>query len=201
MNSLYIHSISETSIRSLSTPEAIAHLLSHLYVHRAAPAWKDKDHSTWFRKTILAAFSSLTPSSPTLPTTSHRATFNAMYTTSSTLRYSVYRHLVVLEPLDPGMRKLFSFTPSSEDLNSIMTREKSLACDPLPPKVGARVSAYDEAFFEGVGEEEFIVRRSRREEEAILARAIPDAGIRDQLRVCNLFFFSLSFLFLSAFVR
>ncbi|KAJ3498394.1 hypothetical protein NLJ89_g10226 [Agrocybe chaxingu] len=92
----------ETEALSMSPPAGVLHLLSHLYVQRSAPVWKD--HTAWFTATITEAFSTL-PSS--LPTTERKKAFLTQYQNLN-LRYSVYRHVMVLET---SYRRLFSFIP------------------------------------------------------------------------------------------
>lgn len=86
---------------------------------------------------------------------------------STTLRYSVYRHVLVLEQT---FRHLTPFIPRS------VLQAKQLACDPLPPLKA--LSEYNEDFFAGA-EEIFSVSPRRRDARA-LERLIPDAGIRAQ---------------------
>lgn len=128
---------------SLSPTGATLHILSHLYVLRCFPLWKE--HASWFSKTISAAFSSLAGS---MPHSEKRNAFYELYEHTS-LRYSVYRHILVL---DAPFRRLFSFIPRE------ILEGKSLACDPLPPPTA--LSHYDEEFFRGV-EETHSERRRR----------------------------------------
>lgn len=86
---------------------------------------------------------------------------------STTLRYSVYRHVLVLEQT---FRHLIPFIPRS------VLQAKQLACDPLPPLKA--LSEYNDDFFAGA-EEIFSVTPRRRDARA-LERLIPDAGIRAQ---------------------
>lgn len=117
----------------------------------------------WFENTANGIRSSLNAqrSNPT------RERFLQMYG-STTLRYSVYRHILVLEQ---SFRNLTPFIPRSVLL------AKQLACDPLPPLTAS--SEYNDAFFAGA-EEIFSVRPRRRDARA-LERLIPDAGIRAQI--------------------
>jgi len=117
----------------------------------------------WFESTANGIQSSLNAqrSNPT------RERFLKMYT-STTLRYSVYRHILVLEQ---SFRNLTPFIPRSVLL------AKQLACDPLPPLTAS--SEYNDAFFAGA-EEIFSVRPRRRDARA-LERLIPDAGVRAQI--------------------
>lgn len=147
----------------LSPAQSILHLLSHLYAQRSAPLWKSASHMKWFENTANEIRSSLNAqrSNPT------RERFLQMYG-STTLRYSVYRHILVLEQ---SFRNLTPFIPRSVLL------AKQLACDPLPPLTAS--SEYNDAFFAGA-EEIFSVRPRRRDARA-LERLIPDAGIRAQI--------------------
>lgn len=147
----------------LSPAQSVLHLLSHLYVQRSAPLWKSASHMKWFESTANGIRASLNAqrSNPT------RERFLQMYA-STTLRYSVYRHIVVLEQ---SFRNLTPFIPRSVLL------AKQLACDPLPPLTAT--SEYNDAFFAGA-EEIFAVRPRRRDARA-LERLIPDAGVRAQI--------------------
>lgn len=147
----------------LSPAQSVLHLLSHLYVQRSAPLWKSASHMKWFESTANGIRASLNAqrSNPT------RERFFQMYA-STTLRYSVYRHIVVLEQ---SFRNLTPFIPRSVLL------AKQLACDPLPPLTAT--SEYNDAFFAGA-EEIFAVRPRRRDVRA-LERLIPDAGVRAQI--------------------
>ncbi|KAF8878008.1 transcriptional repressor TCF25-domain-containing protein [Gymnopilus junonius] len=153
----------------LSDSMGILHILSHLYVQRSSPIWKD--HSAWFSSTITSAFPSTLPS--TLPTTGRRKSFLNQYENPH-LRYSVYRHIMVLET---SYRHLFSFIPKQ------VLEAKSLACDPLPPLT--KISEYDDEFFKSV-EDAFSsrsrTRRQRAVDERRLAQMIPDAAFRQQLQ-------------------
>lgn len=117
---------------SLSPVVATLHILSHLYVQRCFPLWKE--HATWFSKTISEEFSTLPASSSN---SDKRNAFYDQYEHSS-LRYSVYRHILVL---DAPFRRLVSFIPRE------VIEGKSLACDPLPPSTAQ--SHYDQEFFRG----------------------------------------------------
>lgn len=147
----------------LSPAQSVLHLLSHLYVQRSAPLWKSASHMKWFESTANGIRASLNAqrSNPT------RELFLQMYA-STTLRYSVYRHIVVLEQ---SFRNLTPFIPRS------ILLAKQLACDPLPPLTAT--SEYNDAFFAGA-EEIFAVRPRRRDARA-LERLIPDAGVRAQI--------------------
>jgi hypothetical protein len=67
--------------------------------------------------------------------------------------------------------------------------ERSLSCDPFPPR--HPLTAYNESFFEGVDDLFAYRPRTRRERELDrrrLVQMIPDAGFRQQLEVRILFF-------------
>lgn len=170
----------------LARPVGAAHLLSHLYVQRSAPLWKE--HSAWFASTVTDQFTTLPNHLPI--SESHRC-FMSLYLNSSP-QYAIYRHVIVLEST---CRRLFSFIPRD------VTSAKSLACDPLPPPTS--VTTYDQEFFKGV-DDLFTLRARTRQERAAderrLERLIPDALFRGQLQVryqfsslmsYNLFTFSL----------
>ncbi|KAH9483302.1 Transcription factor 25 [Psilocybe cubensis] len=158
-----------TDSSSLPPAEGILHLLSHLYVQRSSPIWKD--HAGWFESTIAEEFTHL--SSGALPSTERRKAFLGQYTNRN-LQFAVYRHIMVLET---SYRRLFSFIPRQ------VLEAKSLACDPLPPPTA--VSQYDEAFFGGVDDlysPRLRTRRQRQLEERRLAQLMPDAAFRQQLQ-------------------
>ncbi|KAF7329293.1 hypothetical protein MKEN_00190300 [Mycena kentingensis (nom. inval.)] len=162
----------ETDANNLSAPEATLHLLSHLYAQRSAPVWKD--HAEWFRETVVTEFATLPKA---LPETPRLQDFLALYHNPH-LRYSIYRHVMVLESTH---RRLFAYIPP-EVLNT-----KALQCDPLPPPTA--VTLYNDAFFAGVEDlRSFapVVSRRMRERAAqhearVLAQMVPDAGLRAQL--------------------
>ncbi|KAG1740292.1 transcriptional repressor TCF25-domain-containing protein [Suillus lakei] len=147
----------------LSPAQSVLHLLSHLYAQRSVPLWKSAAHMKWFESTA----NGIRPLLDAQRSNSTRERFLQMYA-STTLRYSVYRHIVVLEQ---SFRNLTPFIPRSVLL------AKQLACDPLPPLTAS--SEYNDAFFAGA-EEIFTVRPRRRDARA-LERLIPDAGIRAQI--------------------
>lgn len=159
-----------------SLAEAALHLLSHLYVQRAAAVWKE--HSAWFARSVAEAFPDGASAPQTSPTP-RRAAFLALFA-NETPRYGVYRHLIMLES-DPAYRRLFTFLPKG------VVEAKGLACDPLPPPMA--VSHYDGAFFadtEDVWRRQRIggrTRQQRQREERMLAQIIPDARFREQLQV------------------
>ncbi|KAK0231553.1 transcriptional repressor TCF25-domain-containing protein [Armillaria fumosa] len=156
----------ETDGNSLKEPVAILHLLSHLYVQRSLPVWKD--HAEWFSETVTTHFSKTSlPSS--LPVSDERKAFLELFGHTN-LQYAAYRHVMVLE-----YRNLFRYIP-----REILAR-KSLDCDPLPPPTA--VTNYDEEFFEGVdiNMHEPLTRRQRQAQERRLAQIIPDANIRAQI--------------------
>lgn len=149
--------------------------MSHLYALRSASLWKVKSRAAWFAKTASSLERSLR--STTFGTSSKSSSpspslFHSLYSRSD-LAYSVYRHVIVLEPVTRAGR-LFGFLPPN-----ILT-SKQLACDPVPPP--SRVSEYDPAFFEGA-EDPLAVRpvRNRRENARMLERLVPDPVFRRQL--------------------
>ncbi|KAK0455688.1 transcriptional repressor TCF25-domain-containing protein [Desarmillaria tabescens] len=156
----------ETDGSSLKEPVAILHLLSHLYVQRSLPVWKD--HAEWFNETVTTYFSK-TPLPSSLPITNERKIFSELFSHTN-LQYTAYRHVMVLE-----YRNLFRYIP-----REILAR-KSLDCDPLPPPTA--VTNYDEAFFEGVdiNMHEPLTRRRRQAQERRLAQIVPDANTRAQI--------------------
>ncbi|PBK72182.1 DUF654-domain-containing protein [Armillaria solidipes] len=156
----------ETDGNSLKEPVAILHLLSHLYVQRSLPVWKD--HAEWFNETVTTHFSKK-PLPSSLPVTDERKTFLELFSHKN-LQYAAYRHVMVLE-----YRNLFRYIPRE------ITARKSLDCDPLPPPTA--VTNYDEAFFEGVDIDmhEPLTRRQRQAQERRLAQIIPDANTRAQI--------------------
>ncbi|KAG2153469.1 transcriptional repressor TCF25-domain-containing protein [Suillus bovinus] len=147
----------------IQTDGIVLHLLSHLYAQRSAPLWKSASHMKWFENTANEIRASLNAQR----SNQTRERFLQMYT-STTLRYSVYRHILVLEQ---SFRNLTPFIPRSVLL------AKQLACDPLPPLTAS--SEYNDAFF--VGAEEIFSVRPRRRDARALERLIPDAGIRAQI--------------------
>ena len=158
-----------TISRTLKPPQGALHLLSHLYVQRSSPIWKD--HSSWFASTVTETFSKL-PSS--LPVTDRRKAFLSQFEDQNVC-YSLYRHVTVLET---SFRGLFSFIPSQ------VLGAKSLACDPLPPPT--TINEYNQEFFNGVDDlysPRIRSRRQRINDERRLAQFIPDAAFRQQLQV------------------
>ncbi|KAJ6544301.1 transcriptional repressor TCF25-domain-containing protein [Mycena capillaripes] len=159
----------ETDGNNLKAPEAALHLLSHLYAQRSFPLWKDE--ASWFASTVNAEFSSLPAS---LPVTHRRQDFLYLYANVN-LRYSVYRHVMVLET---SYRRLFSYIPQE------VLAAKSLQCDPLPPPTA--VTSYDDAFFQGTEDLRTfmpaLTTRQRAQEGRILAQMIPDPNVRQQLQ-------------------
>ncbi|KAJ4486281.1 transcriptional repressor TCF25-domain-containing protein [Lentinula aciculospora] len=176
----------ETDCRSLTTPVAILHLLSHVYVQRSFSLWKDPKVTEWFTDTVTSHFSSL-PSS--LPPTARSNRFISMYAEKenpAALSFAVYRHLIVLETT-LSFRSLFPFIP----ISVLSSNSRNLACDPLPPPHKVRVSEYGETFFAGVDQDEGLfgfgarrrmTRRERELEERRLARMIPDVNERRQIQ-------------------
>ncbi|KAF8173869.1 transcriptional repressor TCF25-domain-containing protein [Mycena galopus ATCC 62051] len=159
----------ETDGNNLRAPEAALHLLSHLYAQRSSPLWKDE--ASWFTSTVTAEYSSLPAS---LPLSHRRQDFLSLYQNLN-LRYSIYRHVTVLET---SYRRLFSYIPSE------VLAVKALQCDPLPPPTA--VTSYDDAFFEGTADLRTfmptITARQRAQQGRVLAQMIPDAGMREQLQ-------------------
>ncbi|KAJ7201070.1 transcriptional repressor TCF25-domain-containing protein [Mycena pura] len=159
----------ETDARNLRAPEALLHLLSHLYAQRSFSLWKGE--VTWFTNTVTAEFSSIPAS---LPVALRRQDFLTLYQNVN-LRYSVYRHVMVLET---SYRRLFSYIP--QDVLSA----KSLQCDPLSPPTA--VTSYDDTFFEGTEDlRTFAPRlstRQRAQQGRVLAQMIPNADLREQLQ-------------------
>ncbi|KAF9069168.1 transcriptional repressor TCF25-domain-containing protein [Rhodocollybia butyracea] len=157
----------QTDSRSLSTPIAILHLLSHIYVQRSFSLWKDPKIADWFAETMTSHFSSL-PSS--LPPTPRRNRFITMYSEgerTGALPYAVYRHLLVLEST-LSFRSLLPFIP-----NPVLSSNNSgLACDPLPPPNKMK---------ELVGTRR-LTRRERELQERRLARLIPNVHERHQVQ-------------------
>ncbi|KAJ7174569.1 transcriptional repressor TCF25-domain-containing protein [Mycena filopes] len=159
----------ETDANNLRPPEAVLHLLSHLYAQRSFPLWKEE--STWFSSTVTTEFASLPTS---LPVPIRRQDFLSLYANPN-LRFSIYRHVTVLES---SLRRLFAYIPQE------VLAVKALQCDPLPPPTA--VTAYDDAFFEGTEDLRTYMppatTRQRAQEGRMLARMIPDAGVREQLQ-------------------
>ncbi|KAJ7683568.1 transcriptional repressor TCF25-domain-containing protein [Mycena rosella] len=159
----------KTDANNLRAPEATLHLLSHLYAQRSSPLWKEE--ASWFASTVTAEFSSLPAS---LPITHRRQDFLSLYENLN-LRYSVYRHVMVLETT---YRRLFSYIPQQ------VLNVKALQCDPLPPLTA--VTSYDDAFFEGTEDLRTfmapITTRQRAQQGRVLAQMIPNAGMREQLQ-------------------
>ncbi|KAJ7705831.1 transcriptional repressor TCF25-domain-containing protein [Mycena olivaceomarginata] len=159
----------ETDGNNLRAPEAVLHLLSHLYAQRSSPLWKDE--ATWFASTVTTEFSSLPTS---LPVSLRRQDFLSLYQNLN-LRYSIYRHIMVLETT---YRRLFSYIPP--DVLAV----KTLQCDPLPPPTA--VTSYNDAFFEGTEDLRAfmpsITARQRAQQGRVLAQMIPDPGVREQLQ-------------------
>ncbi|KAJ7235300.1 transcriptional repressor TCF25-domain-containing protein [Mycena haematopus] len=159
----------ETDGYNLRAPEATLHLLSHLYAQRSSPLWKDE--ASWFTTTVTAESSSLPAS---LPVSLRRQDFLSLYQNLN-LRYSIYRHVMVLETTH---RRLFSYIPQE------VLAVKALQCDPLPPPTA--VTSYDDAFFEGTEDLRTFMptatARQRAQQGRVLAQMIPDPGIREQLQ-------------------
>ncbi|KAF7354637.1 hypothetical protein MSAN_01377200 [Mycena sanguinolenta] len=159
----------ETDGYNLRAPEAALHLLSHLYAQRSSPLWKDE--ISWFTSTVTAEYSSLPA---TLPVSHRRQDFLNLYQNQN-LRYSIYRHVTVLET---SYRRLFSYIPHE------VLAVKALQCDPLPPPTA--VTLYNDAFFEGIEDLRTfmptITARQRAQQGRVLAQMIPDPAVREQLQ-------------------
>ncbi|KAF9457388.1 transcriptional repressor TCF25-domain-containing protein [Collybia nuda] len=160
----------ETDGSSLGVSASVIHLLSHLYVQRSFGIWKEPSHASWFTTTVTDVFSTL-PS--TLPVTKQREELTVLLTHEN-IRYSAYRHIIVLEGT---YQRLFAFMPRT------IGNAKGLACDPLPPP--AATTTYDDDFFQGTGELVDPAMTSRRQRVALQRRmeqAIPDAAFRQQFQ-------------------
>lgn len=147
---------------------AVLHLLSHLYAQRSFSLWKVPERTSWFARTVVATLADLPPSYDN--TSSSYRGFVTLFSKRE-LTYSVYRHTTVLEA---SCRRLFGFIPRA------VTDAKHLACDPLPPPT--RVSDYDEEFFRGAEDALNVRPRSRRANERLLERLLPDPVFRGQLQ-------------------
>ncbi|PFH47324.1 hypothetical protein AMATHDRAFT_67935 [Amanita thiersii Skay4041] len=164
----------ETDGAYLSYEISMLHMQSHLYVQHTSGIWKESAHTEWFMS-VLRSLSSSLPAS--LLVSSQRSGFLHLYSNSINLRYSAYRHLVVLES---SYKRLFSFIPRD------VMESRFLACDPLPPP--SRVTEYDAQFFEGI-EDAFELgfggRRTRRQMEADqrrLAQLVRDDALLQQVQ-------------------
>ncbi|KIP10564.1 hypothetical protein PHLGIDRAFT_100960 [Phlebiopsis gigantea 11061_1 CR5-6] len=156
-------------------PDAILHLLSHLYALRSGPLWKGKSRSAWFAKTVGSLedkLSGMTFRSSSKPGSPSPSLLHSLYS-QPTLAYSVYRHVIVLEPTTRAGR-LFGFLPPN-----VLTA-KQLACDPVPPPT--RVNEYDPEFFQGAEDPLSARPRGRRENQRVLEQLIPDPVFRRQLQ-------------------
>lgn len=90
------------------------------------------------------------------------------------LRYSVYRHILVLET---SYRQLFSFIPRE------IFERKALACDPLPPPTS--MNSYDQNFFNGL-DDAYLERRGRGQpamNQRVVENLLPDPLFRQQIQV------------------
>lgn len=166
----------------ISEHDSLLHLLSHLYAQRSHPLWKGKEVSKWFADTVTRTFAS--PSFPRNTQATPPPEFRTLFS-SSRLASSVYRHVMVLET---SYRSLFAFFPAS------VIAARQLACDPLPPPT--RVSEYNDAFFAGAEDPFAHTARSRKQNERLLERLVPDPAFRRQLqvryRILSWFFFCTS---------
>ncbi|KAF9817219.1 hypothetical protein IEO21_03583 [Rhodonia placenta] len=164
-----IHPDARYLYSSLPTESAaVLHLLSHLYAQRSFSLWKVPERTSWFARTVVATLADLPPSYDN--TSSSYRGFVTLFSKRE-LTYSVYRHTTVLEA---SCRRLFGFIPRA------VTDAKHLACDPLPPPT--RVSDYDEEFFRGAEDALNVRPRSRRANERLLERLLPDPVFRGQLQ-------------------
>ena len=155
--------------------DIILHLLSHLYAQRSFSLWKPKQRAQWFAENVIFVNSTTsTKAGKDTNSSPSPALLHKLYTDSPSLAYSIYRHVMVLESMSRAGR-LFGFLPSH------VTSARQLACDPLPPLT--RVSEYNEEFFQGA-EDPFAIRvSSRRDNQRLLERMIPDPIFRGQLQV------------------
>lgn len=174
--SVDIRSHKEFRIRTdnlgLSAAESVLHLLTHIYAIRSASLWKLPDLSSWLASTT----SSLLPNLSSKRAHPFRERFLRIFN-SDHLRYSVYRHIIVLQQThaQEQYRILTAFIP-----RGVLTSHE-YACDPLPPPTAR--SSYDAKFFEGaedLASPRSSYRRTRAEERQ-LERLVPDAAVREQL--------------------
>lgn len=149
--------------------ESLLHLLSHLYVQRSSPLWKDPSISSWFATTV----ESVTASNKLPPTPTDTKSFARLSAREGTdFAHGVYRHVVVLGT--PAQR-LLSYIPQS------LLRE-NFTCDPLPPPHAS--TKYDESFFAN-SEDPFSLTttpRSTAAQNRMLERVVPDGELRRQLQ-------------------
>ncbi|KAI0693502.1 transcriptional repressor TCF25-domain-containing protein [Cytidiella melzeri] len=155
--------------------DAILHLLSHLYAQRSSSLWKPKQRAEWFAETVTSTAPTLSSkaSGNTSPTSPSSSLFHKLYAEMPSLAYSIYRHVIVLESMSRAGR-LFGFIPSH------VTSSRQLACDPLPPPT--RVNEYDGEFFKGAENPLEPRMGSRRDNQRLLERMIPDPVFRRQLQ-------------------
>lgn len=156
----------------LSHTESVLHLLSHIYAIRSASLWKLPDLSSWLASTT----STLLPNLSSTRAHPFRDRFLRIFN-SDPLRYSVYRHIIVLQQThaQEQYRILTAFIPRG------VLALHEYACDPLAPPTAR--SSYDTKFFEGA---EHLTsprgsRRRTRAEERQLERLVPDVAVREQL--------------------
>ncbi|KAI0337326.1 DUF654-domain-containing protein [Trametopsis cervina] len=155
--------------------DAILHLLSHLYAQRSNSLWKPKQRAQWFADTVIEVVPILSSGQGLEASKASPSSilFHKLYTEAPDLAYSIYRHVMVLEPMSRAGR-LFGFLPSH------VTSARQLACDPLPPP--NPVSEYNGEFFEGA-EDPFAMRiGNTRNNQRLLERMIPDPVFRRQLQ-------------------
>lgn len=143
-------------------------------MQRSSPLWKSPSHASWLSNTSTSLLSTLSTQSKDPIRDRFLRTFSSL-----NLRYSIYRHVFVLEQThaQPQNRVLTAFIPPD------ITQGRQLACDPLPPP--SALSTYDATFFAG-SEDPFALgatrsRRRTQAEERLLARLIPDAATRAQI--------------------
>ncbi|EIN04337.1 DUF654-domain-containing protein [Punctularia strigosozonata HHB-11173 SS5] len=159
--------------------DAILHLLSHLYAQRASGLWKTPDVGRWFASTVKASLPEF-PSSPDASNDTFRTLFSPrpvgqrsifgfQQQVTSSLAYSIYRHIVVLEA---NHRSLLSFLPRN------VAGSTKFAGDPVPPPTS--VNGYDPEFFKGA-EDVFQMPRGRNSGRA-LEQLIPDPVFRQQIQ-------------------
>lgn len=151
---------------------AILHALSHLYAQRSSTLWKPKARTAWFTTTVNSLDPFSNPSEH--PTTQ---AFHSLYS-SPPIRYSVYRHLLVLEST---CRRLFAFIPAT------VTEGRQFSCDPIPPPT--KINEYNDEFFKGAEDPLALRARGKRETERLLVRLLPDPLLRRQLQVSSRPFF------------
>ena len=168
------------SFRMLSNEtDSVMHLLSHLYAQRSFSLWKTKTRAAWF-SVILNSLGSKLPNTPLQPPATPKSPSPRLLRElfgDPSLRFSIYRHVLVLESTTRAGR-LFGFIPQA------VVAGKQLACDPLPPP--SRVSEYNVEFFQGAEDPMSVRPRGRREAQRLLEQLVPDPVFRRQLQVYHL---------------